>query len=139
MEEVLVEPVGPNRFRLLRSPGLVLGVAADDVFELLPQGRLKVLERGSNICVQVYVPPSHIDEIEERLLSITRDVGARLDGKSSKQLVLTIRWRNNFELIEELLSRIVGEYSGVKWFYGNVYDPEDGTTPLGWWNESSER
>ena len=33
-EEVLVERLGPDRFRLLRSPGLVSGLAAGDEFSV---------------------------------------------------------------------------------------------------------
>lgn len=47
-ESVPAEPIGPGRFRLLASPGLVQGLAAGDEVELAPsqaQG-FRVLQRG---------------------------------------------------------------------------------------------
>jgi len=52
-ENVLVQQIGSNRFRLLCSPGLVLGLAAGDEFELAPddpQG-YRLVKRGGEMSV----------------------------------------------------------------------------------------
>jgi hypothetical protein len=50
-ESVLVETLGPNRFRLVRSPGLVPGLAAGDEFELAAAEAhgYRLLIRGGNV------------------------------------------------------------------------------------------
>ncbi len=56
VESLLVEPAGEGVYRLLRSPGLVDGLAAGDVFRLLPcdEAPFEILERGGNVAVQIY-------------------------------------------------------------------------------------
>jgi hypothetical protein len=47
-EPVHAEPVGDRRYRVLSSPGFVLGVAAGDEIELSGKdGRFRVLRRGA--------------------------------------------------------------------------------------------
>ena len=53
-EQVHVEDRGAGTYRLLQSPGFVLGLAADDVFELEPGGTFKLLRRGGNISIQMF-------------------------------------------------------------------------------------
>ena len=32
-----------------------------------------------------------------------------------------------------MLDETCKDYTEVVWYYGNIYDPEDGITPLEWW------
>jgi hypothetical protein len=131
-EEVLVEPLGATRYRLLRSPGLVLGMAAGDVFECTGKGGFQVITRGGNLCVQLLFrsAPAGLEEQATRRLG---GLGGKLDGKASMELVYTLPVSSGFASIERVLNALVLEYPSVEWYYGNVYDPKDGVTPLNWW------
>lgn len=131
-EEVLVESLGASRYRIVKSPGLALNLAADDVFSLRPDGSYWVESRGGNVCIQMYAE-SITPEMEDGIISIMRDVHGRLDGKTVNVLVFTVPVSSKFPQIEAALSRVVSRFSNVEWYYGNVYDPDDGVTPLDWW------
>jgi len=40
-----------------------------------------------------------------------------------------------FADIERLLDGTMAKFTDSVWYYGNIYDREDGTTPLNWWDE----
>ena len=49
-EPVHVERTGESKYRILYSPGLILGIAAGDEIELIEdQGRFEVSSRGGNV------------------------------------------------------------------------------------------
>lgn len=41
-----------------------------------------------------------------------------------------------FVAIEGVLNGLNDRFPDYEWFYGNVYDPKDGETPLNWWKDS---
>jgi hypothetical protein len=132
-EPVHVENLGDDMFRLLYSPGLVLGIAAGDEFRLLgDDGAFEVTRRGGNLAIQVYctssVPP-HQAELEERVAQL----GGTLDGSIDRGLAFTIPVTAGFAAIEAIFNTWVASHEGWDWYYGNVYDPVDGITPLCWW------
>jgi hypothetical protein len=131
-EEVLVESKGDSRFLLLRSPGLAVGLAAGDVFELGTDGTFKVLTRGRNVCIQIF-GNRNLDPVERESNARLGPLGARLDGRAAKELVYTVSVDVGFPAIEEALRHISERFPDVEWYYGNVYDPADGVTPLNWW------
>lgn len=135
LEEVPVEPLSGNRWRVLQSPGVVLGVAADDVIELIPDGEFNVISRGRNVCVQVYAPSTRLDGIHGILDPLIHGLGGRLDGRVARNtigvLVYTIPVDAGFPAIETVV-KSVEDLPSVEWFYGNVY-AADGVTPLNWW------
>lgn len=135
-EEVRVRPLGGRTFQVAQSPGLVLGIAAGDVIELdmLDQSRFRLVKRGGNICVQIFCPVS--DETEQRFAAEMARLGGWLDGRSPRQLVFTIPATGDFRPLEIMLNSLTAGNPGCEWYYGNVYDPLDGTTPLNWWRQS---
>lgn len=133
-EELLVESAGERRYRVLRSPGLIQGIAAGDTIELSPPDRFAVVARGGNLCVLVFGPAS-LDAIEAPLSRRLSPLGGILDGKTDKQLVYTVPVRHGFPVIENILRECVDAFANAEWYFGNVYDPADGTTPLNWWPE----
>jgi Domain of unknown function (DUF4265) len=139
MEEVLVEPLEGGRYRLLRSPGLVLGLAAGDVLEVGAGGAFEVLSRAGNLCIQVYVPREGIEEIESAARHEMESLDGRLDGKASGQLVFTVHVSAGFVPVEEALRRLTSRFHDVEWYYGNVYEPHDGVTPMNWWKANPAR
>jgi hypothetical protein len=131
-EEVVVEPLGGNRHRLLQSPGLVLGLAAGDVFEVGERGECRVLERGRNVCIQIFFRADG-PSLEARATEGLAALKGRLDGKTAKELVYTVPVSSGFTEMERVLADLVSRFPGAEWYYGNVYDPNDGVTPLNWW------
>jgi hypothetical protein len=134
-EEVVAVPEHGGCFRLLRSPGLAQGIAAGDTFEVDGSGGFKVLKRGGNVAIQIFVTEKMTD-VEREASRRLEPLGASLDGKTTKQIVYTVPVKVGFPALEMALRGVVDRYPSVEWFYGNVYDSKDGTTPLGWWQDA---
>jgi hypothetical protein len=138
-ENVLVERIGDNRFRLLYSPGLIQGIAAGDEFELAPDEPhgYHLLKRGGNVCVQIFVGTDKVEKCRQTLIPLVDQLGGRLDGDAAfatlANLVFTIPVSAGFPAIERVMAIAQAIAPGCEWFYGNVYDPTDGVTPLNWW------
>ena len=135
-DEVLpAEPLGGGRFRLLASPGLVEGVAAEDELELAPADAAgyRVLRRGGRLCIWVYVPEPPDEQTEARVVRAAATLGGCLDGGNTGLLILTVPVSAGFERVEGELAAVVADLRGSTWAYGNVYDSRNGGRPLGWW------
>ncbi len=135
-DEVLsAEPLGRGRFRLLASPGLVEGVAAGDELELAPADPTgyRVLRRGGQLCVWVYVPEPPPEQTEARLIRAAATLGGYLDGGNTGLRILTVPVSAGFGRVEAELAAVVTDLRGSTWAYGNVYDSRNGGRPLGWW------
>ncbi|MEJ7809765.1 MAG: DUF4265 domain-containing protein [Gemmatimonadaceae bacterium] len=137
-EEALpVAAVGPARFRLLASPGIVEGLAAGNEFvldDIAPPG-YRVVERGGNLWVWFYFAPP-VEEHSGETADVRRAVealGGWLDGGYSKMLVFTVPLAAGFAAVARAFDAAVARQPGSQWLYGNVYDPTDGETPLDWW------
>lgn len=137
-EEVRVEVEGENRYKLLQSPGLALGIAADDVFVLTADKRFAVVKRGLNLCIQIF-DDSGVEPMRGHVIRELAAIGGRLDGAAEKELVFTVHVDAGFAVVEDVLNRIIKSFPTAEWFYGNVYDPSDGVTPLNWWLDTSKR
>jgi uncharacterized protein DUF4265 len=136
MEEVLpADPLGRGRYRLLASPGMVEGVAAGDELELSPAepAGYRVLRRGGQLCVWVYIPDPPPQHTDARLDQAARALGGYLDGGSTRLRILTVPVSAGFACVETELEAAVVELGDSSWAYGNVYDRQN--RPLGWWEE----
>jgi hypothetical protein len=132
VEELLVRHIQNRRYELRRSPGLMMGMAAGDVFDLTESGEVEVVSRGGNVCVWAY-DRHHVLEIDRSFTRLVLDAGGHRDGMSRTLIVYTFPISLGFELIEKLMCELVAQHQGAEWYYGNVYDPRDGVTPLNWW------
>lgn len=133
-EEVHVEDVGPGRFRVLQSPGFVLGVAGGDEIELdpkLPSG-FRVLSRGGNVSIQFF-REGDLQEAEDFLTENLARLGGWRDGREKSVLVFSVPVSAGFPAIEKVMRGAMERFPDAEWGFGNVYDPEDGVTPLKWW------
>lgn len=138
-EEVPVEPLGGERYRILASPGLLDGMAAGDVFDRQADGTYAIVERSGNLCVQVWHPGVDVREgVDAALLPGAIALGGWLDGRTEGSTVLTFPLDAGFQRIEQLLDEWVDATEGSTWSYGNVY-ADDGRTPLGWWEDERFR
>jgi hypothetical protein len=134
-EPVHAEALGDDRFRLLYSPGLVQGIAAGDEFRLLNEnGVFAVLRRAGNLAVQVFSLGS-VEPLKAELVRQVEELGGMLDGAIEHGLVFTIPLARGFPPVERLFNQWVAEHPGWEWYFGNVYDPTDGVTPLNWWQD----
>jgi hypothetical protein len=134
-EEVLVDPQGTGKYLLTSSPGIVLGVAAGDLLEVSSGGQFTVLARGGNLCIQIF-REAGTDAMTAQAEQAAASLGGRLDGEAERVLVATIPVRLGFTKIERVIQDLVDKFPGAQWYYGNVYDPVDGITPLNWWLET---
>ncbi len=57
-----------------------------------------------------------------------------LDIKTDRALSYSIHVNLGFAAIEEIFDNAMTAYPDSVWYYGNVYDPTDGVTPLNWWD-----
>ncbi|WP_423203040.1 DUF4265 domain-containing protein [Krasilnikovia cinnamomea] len=114
--------------KLVRTPGLTLGVAAGGVIQVnTDDGSYGVISRGGNLAPQLYGPPDVAMSIEGEL----RRLGRWHDGCVKNMTILTVPVRARFDAIESTLNALAAK-RGIEWYYGNVYG-EDCTTPLNWW------
>jgi Domain of unknown function (DUF4265) len=128
-EELPAKPLESGAWQLLSTPGLVLGVAADDVLRISDDGRFEILERGGNVAVQLYTEQSQAELA--KLVDDVEDKGGWLDGYHSGRLaVLTFPVATGFEAIEAVVDAYARRH-GEEWYFGNVYDDQD--QPLNWW------
>lgn len=144
MENVLVEQIAENHFRLLRSPGLVRGLAAGDEFCLADNEvhGYRLLKRAGNICVHIYFL-GDVTECRDALAPLVERMGGRLDGEvsmpNSGLLVFTFPVSAGFKAIEDVMETAKVLSPNSDWYYGNVYALKDDITPLNWWSEFMPR
>lgn len=124
-----------NSCQLVKSPAFVAGIASGDTIQLVPGSQeFNLVKRSGNLSVRVF-SRSDISILANNLGSALEKLGAELDIETERMLVFSIHVSCGFSAIEACLNEHVGQDGQSAWFYGNVYDPADGTTALLWWNE----
>jgi hypothetical protein len=137
-EEVPARQHRRGRWELLATPGLATGAAAGDVVAVRDDGSFQVVTRSGNLGMHV-TAPAGADQQVDRLTSQLRTLGGWLDGRSWTRdrahslSVYTVPVKAGFPAIEAALRGFAAEVAGSEWYYLNVYDPADETTPLNWW------
>ena len=130
-EEILVERVGEGNLRVASSPGMIDGLAADDIIVLdaeAPKG-YRLVTRGRNVCVHIFRVEDDAAELRLRLEPLVESIGGWLDGTMGESgLCFTIPVHVGFATIESTFQSVVGK----GWYYSNVYD-EVTNAPLNWW------
>lgn len=132
--EVELLPEDSQRVRLLRSPLLTRNLAAGDTVRIInPKTAEYELERRSgNLSIRVF-RKHQLESLAEKLVPEFEKLDGTLDRQTDRAMVLTIHCSIGFQTIEDVLNQACTDYPDTVWYYGNVYDPEDGTTPLNWW------
>jgi hypothetical protein len=123
-------------YELQQSPAFVKDIAGGDIITIDPKrpGLFSLQTRSGNLSVRV-MSRGDISTIRDALTADLEKLGGQLDIESDRILVYTIHVSCGFTAIEESLNKHVSSIANSAWFYGNVYDPHDGETPLNWWNE----
>lgn len=128
-----------NEFRLVLSPVFVRGVAAGDRIRYpadSPSG-YELLEHSGNLSIRVF-SKHDFTEVHQAVTPALELIDGKLDVQSPGVLVYSIHVSIGFKRIEDTLTQALAKFPNSIWYYGNVYDPDDGTTPLNWWLDLSE-
>jgi hypothetical protein len=131
VEEVLVERSDEGTLRVASSPGMIDGLAADDIIVLDAQAKTgyRLVTRGQNVCVHVFREAGDAAELRLRLEPVVESIGGWLDATmGAAGLCFTIPVHVGFATIEEAFRSVLGD----DWYYSNVYD-EMTNAPLNWW------
>jgi len=133
LEVELVEDT-EDEVRLVRSPLLTRNLAAGDKLKVVnpSSAEYELLRRSGNLSIRVF-RVHQLDVLAESLTAKIEKLGGSLDKQTDRALVYSIHFSIGFQTIEEVLNTVCKDYPDTVWYYGNVYDPEDGTTPLQWW------
>lgn len=129
----------PHQFRLLYSPGVVEGVARDDLIEFSdsdPKG-FTVLHHSGFLCVWFFFKEQGRNQGPDgdRVRAAVEKFGGLYDGSGNTNLVFSVPVSLGFPIIETLFNDLEGQYQGSSWLFGNVYDPWNDFKPLGWWSD----
>lgn len=129
-----------DEVRLLRSPLLTRNLAAGDKLKVInpSSAEYELLRRSGNLSIRVF-RLHQLEILAESLTAKFEKLGGSLDRQTDRALVYSIHFSIGFQTIEELLASVCKDYPDTVWYYGNVYDPEDGTTPLEWWLEFEDQ
>ena len=118
---------------LVKSPAFIKGLASGDAIKYDAEHKTFTVEkRSGNLCIRV-LSRSGIADISDELSPLIEKMGGELDTETERMLVFSVHVSCGFKQIEGLLNDYADEET--MWFYGNVYDPKDGQTPLNWWQE----
>jgi hypothetical protein len=129
----------PGEFRLVKSPAFIRGLAADDriLYPVNNAVTYNLLEHSGNLSIRVF-SKHNTEALDQALTPEIELIDGRIDISSPGLLVYTIHVSIGFQKIEDVLHRTLARFPDTLWYYGNVYDPEDGVTPLNWWQDIAQ-
>jgi hypothetical protein len=130
-EQVPIERVG-DAIRVLATPGMATGIAADELIEIR-DGEAVVVSRGGNVGVQVLQPA--VSEADgNRLVDEIEGIAGWVDGFDPRGIIaLSVPATAGFPAIETVLEDYLDTVSGATYSYTNVYADDEGLVPLNWW------
>jgi hypothetical protein len=133
-EELCVEVVEPDLYRLLVPPLLTLGLAPGDEFRIdQATGRPEVTRRSGLLVIWVYpgeTGPEDVALLADAVIAL----GGAFEGgpEHGRIAVFTAPIGVGFSTLDRVFDEFVREHDSTEWLYGNVYS-DDGVTPLEWW------
>ncbi|MFS1523669.1 DUF4265 domain-containing protein [Microbulbifer sp. 2304DJ12-6] len=120
--------------QLVRSPAFVKGIASGDRIKVdKDTQQFELIKRSGNLAIRVFFRTDSAD-LSDRLTPQLEKLGGELDLEQPRLLVYSIHVSCGFDKIEKILNNVCDGADSV-WYYGNVYDPKDGQTPLNWWQD----
>lgn len=132
-EKMQVSVLENGEYQLVRSPCFIKGLASGDAIKFdESDNSFEITKHSGNLCIRV-IAREDLSKLAEDLTPLIEQLGGSLDFENQRMLVFSIHVSCGFKEVEAILNDHVDEDSGAIWFYGNVYDPEDGVTPLNWW------
>ncbi|WP_105102530.1 DUF4265 domain-containing protein [Microbulbifer pacificus] len=137
VERLQVRVNDDDSVQLVRSPAFIKGIASGDTIKINRKDPEKpgfdLIKRSGNLAVRVFCRGDST-WLSDQLTPQIEKLGGELDMESPRLLVYSIHVSCGFEEIEKILNGACDGANSV-WYYGNVYDPEDGQTPLNWWQD----
>lgn len=141
VEEVLVEYIDENIYKLQSAPGLALNLAKGDVFEFFNSDEpVKVIYRGGNFNIHIYEANLTLEDYEdyEDFKSELLDyLEGTIDGLSGNNMAITVPSIQGIQKINSFFINF-SQISGNNWSFTNIYrnyeDFEDETL-LDWWDK----
>ena len=137
-ESIRVEIIDPDReiVRLLHSPLFARNLAAGDHVRVvnLATAEYALEKRSGNLSIRV-LRKTDIEAVAHELVPALEKLGGKLDRQTDNALIFSIHFSIGFVPVERLLNEACERHPGAVWYYGNVYDPSDGVTPLRWWQD----
>ncbi|MEX2334104.1 MAG: DUF4265 domain-containing protein, partial [Pseudohongiella sp.] len=120
-------------------PFAKFGLAADDRirYPVENAATYDLLEHSGNLSIRVF-SKHNTEELDQALTPEIELIDGRIDISSPGLLVYTIHVSIGFQKIEDVLQKTLARFPDTLWFYGNVYDPADGVTPLNWWQDIAQ-
>jgi len=135
VEQLPVRELENGQLQLVKSPAFVKGLASGDVIRFIPGSReFELVQHSGNLSVRVF-SRNDIGRLADQLTAEIEKSGGELDLETPRMLVYSIHVSIGFSTIEAMLNQAIGSSGDNAWFYGNVYHPEDGQTPLNWWQD----
>ncbi|MBB3061605.1 MULTISPECIES: DUF4265 domain-containing protein [Microbulbifer] len=120
--------------QLVRSPAFIKGIASGDTIKVNTEKQeFELVKRSGNLAIRVFCRGDSA-AVSDRLTPQLEKLGGELDLESPRLLVYSIHVSCGFATIEKILDSVCDGANSV-WYYGNVYDPQDGQTPLNWWQD----
>ncbi|GAB2514870.1 DUF4265 domain-containing protein [Microbulbifer agarilyticus] len=137
VERLQVKVNEDDSVQLVRSPAFIKGIASGDTIKVNREDPEKpsfeLVKRSGNLAVRIFCRGDST-KLSDQLTPQLEKLGGELDLESPRMLVYSIHVSCGFEEIEKILNSACDGANSV-WYYGNVYDPVDGQTPLNWWQD----
>ena len=137
VERMQVRVNEDDSVQLVRSPAFIKGLASGDTIKVNREDPEKpsfeLIKRSGNLAVRVFCRGDST-KLSDQLTPQLEKLGGELDMESPRLLVYSIHVSCGFAEIEQILNSVCDGANSV-WYYGNVYDPVDGQTPLNWWQD----
>lgn len=124
-----------GHYQVQQSPLFIRNLARGDLIALKPDkpaGFLPV-QRSGNLAIRVF-RKEDLAELELTLTPEVEKLDGSLDLQSERGLSYSLHVNLGFAAIETLFDNVMASFPGAVWYYGNVYDPADGISPLNWWD-----
>ncbi|WP_043319911.1 DUF4265 domain-containing protein [Microbulbifer sp. HZ11] len=135
VERMQVRVNEDDSVQLVRSPAFIKGIASGDTIKVNRDDPEKpsfdLVKRSGNLAVRIFCREDST-RLSDQLTPQLEKLGGELDLESPRLLVYSIHVSCGFAEIEQILNSVCDGANSV-WYYGNVYDPVDGQTPLNWW------
>jgi len=133
VEKLQVRELEDGTLQLVQSPAFAKGLASGDTLRMLPQTReFDLVQRSGNLSIRIF-GKGDIQRLCDELTPELEKLGGELERETPRMLAYNIHVSCGFDAIETILNQHVGKDDQTMWMYGNVYDPQDGVTPLNWW------
>ena len=133
LEVFVLEQAG--HYELKKSPLLARGIAKGDIICVDPKHANKfiVAKRSGNLAVRVFRKTA-IEALESHLTPKVEVNEGALDILTDRALCYSVHVNLGFSAVEAIFDSAMASFPDSVWYYGNVYDPADGVTPLNWWD-----